>query len=153
MIGLTILLLGSLVYVADRPPGQTYFVDSSPINISLYDILPNLFGLAGNSMPAFIHVFSFILITAGFLSYQKTGCLLICLSWFFVDCAFEVGQKVYACASMRIPDWFAGIPFLENTENYLLKGTFDILDLVAIASGTAIAYLVLLATNERGEIS
>ena len=58
LIGLTILLLGSLVYVVDRPPGQTYFVDSSPISISLYDILPNLFGLVGNIMPAFIHVFS-----------------------------------------------------------------------------------------------
>ena len=54
---------------------------------------------------------------------------------------------------MLIPDWLAGIPFLENTENYLLEGTFDILDVVAIAFGTAIAYLVLLATNELGEIS
>ena len=153
LIGLTILLLGSLVYVVDRPPGQTYFVDSSRISISLYDILPNLFGLVGNIMPAFIHVFSFILITAGFLSYKKRGCLLICLSWFLVDCAFEVGQKFNAWSSMLIPDWLAGIPFLENTENYLLEGTFDILDVVAIAFGTAIAYLVLLATNELGEIS
>ena len=149
LIGLTTLLLGSLVYLVDRPPGQTYFVYSSSISISLYDTLPNLFGIVGNSLPAFVHVFSFILITAGFLSCKKRGCLLICLSWFLVDCAFEVGQKFNAWPSDLSPNWFKGIPFLENTENYFGRGTFDMFDLLGIVFGTAIAYFVLLTTGKR----
>jgi len=52
--------------------------------------------------------------------------------------------------SKIIPDWFSGIPFLENTENFFHKGTFDYFDLAAIIFGTAIAYFVLLTTNKKG---
>jgi len=131
LIGLGGLLLGTLVYLVDRPPDQTYFVYSSPINISLSNAIPNLFGLIGNSLPEFIHVFSFILITAGLISWQKRGYFIICLSWFLVDCAFEVGQKFDAWSSRIIPDWFAGIPLLENTENYFIN-RFKPLPLVVV---------------------
>ena len=148
LIGVAGLLLGSLVYLIDRPPDQTYFVCSSGINISLFDIMPNLFGSISNSLPSFIHVFSFILITAGLLSCHKIGYLIICLCWFFIDFAFELGQKYHTLSLKIIPDWFEGIPFLENTENYFQKGTFDISDVAAIAFGTVIAYFVLLTTNK-----
>ena len=148
LIGTIGLLFGSLVYLIDRPPDHTYFVYSSPINISLFTTIPNIFGLIGNSLPEFIHVFSFILITAGLIFSQKRGYLIICLSWFFIDAAFEVGQRFHNLASKIIPDWFIGIFFLENTENYFLNGTFDFLDLAAIALGTAIAYFVLITTNK-----
>lgn len=155
LIGIAGLLVGSLVYLVDRPPDQTYFIYNGSINISLYNTLPNLFGLIGNTLPAFIHVFSFILITAGLIFCQKRGYLIICLSWFLVDCAFELGQKFDTWSSRITPDWFAGIPFLENTKNYFLQGTFDFIDLAAIAFGTLIAYFVLLTTNKskRREIS
>jgi len=149
LIGVIGLLIGSLVYLIDRPPDQTYFVYSSPINISLSNTIPNLFGLIGNSLPEFIHVFSFILITAGLIFCQKRGYLIICLSWFLVDSAFEVGQKFTTWSTSIIPDWFAGIPFLENTENYFLRGTFDGTDLAAIALGTVTAYVILLTTQRR----
>jgi len=48
-----------------------------------------------------------------------------------------------------IPEWFAGIPFLENTENYFLYGTFDFIDLAAITFGAVMAYFVLLITNKN----
>ena len=153
LIGVAGLLVGSLVYLIDRPPDQTYFVYSSKIDISLFNTIPNLFGLIGNSLPDLLHVFSFILITAGLIYCQKRGYLIICLSWFLVDCAFELGQKYNAWSSRIIPDWFAGIPFLENTENYFRKGTFDILDLVAIAFGTTIAYFILLTTSKRTNLT
>jgi len=149
LIGTVGLLFGLLVYLVDRPPDQTYFVYSSSIAMSLYGVLPNLFGVLGNSLPAFIHVFSFILITGSLIFYRKRGYLIICLWWFLVDCAFELGQKFTALSLKMIPDWFAGIPLLGNTENYFLQGTFDFIDLVAITLGTLIAYFVLLATNKR----
>lgn len=153
-IGVAGLILGSLVYLIDRPPDQTYFVYISKINISLFNAFPNLFGVLGNSLPDFFHVFSFILITAGLLSFKRRGYVIICLSWFFVDSAFELCQKFNKLPLKIIPDWFEGIPFLENTKNYFLQGTFDFLDLAAIAFGTLIAYFVLLTTNKskRGEI-
>jgi ABC-type xylose transport system permease subunit len=149
-IGAIGLLFGSLVYLIDRPPDQTYFVYSTIPNISLYSILPSLFGLLGNSLPAFIHVFSFILITAGLLFYGKKGYLIICLWWLLADSAFEVGQKFTIWSSRIIPDWFNGIPLLENTEGYFLQGTFDFMDLAAIALGATMAWFVLLATGKRG---
>jgi hypothetical protein len=148
LIGATVLLVGTLVYLVDRPPDQTYFVYRSPFNISLFKTLPNLFSHIGNSLPSFIHVFSFILITAGLVSCRKKGYLIICISWFLIDCAFEFGQKLNPLILKTIPDWFEGIPFLENTGNYFLYGTFDFVDLAAITIGTIIAYSVLIATNK-----
>ena len=150
LIGVAVLLVGSLVYLIDRPPDQTYFI-YRVANISLYNTLPNLFGHIGNSLPEFVHVLSFILITAGLISYQKRGYLIICLSWFLIDCAFELAQKYNTWFLKAIPDWFLGIPFLENTENYFIQGTFDFIDVVAIVFGTVMAYFVLLTTN-KGEV-
>ena len=130
MIGLAVLSLGTLIYLVDRPPDHTYFVCKSFVNISLHNTLPNLFGLIGNSLPSFIHVFSFILITAGFISYRKKSCLIICLAWFLIDCAFEFGQKFNSLLAKIIPDWFIGIPFLENTENYFVY-CYDSVDIRA----------------------
>jgi len=154
LIGLAGLLIGSLVYLIDRPPDQTYFVYISRINISLHNTIPNLFGILGNTLPDFLHVFSFILITAGLFSCKRRGYLIICLSWFFVDSAFELCQKYNSLPLSIIPDWFEGIPFLENTRNYFQRGTFDMADLVAIAVGTTVAYFVImLTTSKRRETS
>ena len=147
-IGFAGLIAGLLVYLVNRPPEEIYLIYGIT-KISLYNILPDFFGIFGNYFPAFIHIFSFILITAGLLCCQKKGYLIICLSWFLVDCGFEVGQRFNTAVLRIIPDWFRGIPFLENTENYFLHGTFDAIDIVAIAFGTIISYLILLATNAK----
>ena len=153
LIGVIVLLLGSLIYLIDRPPDQTYFVYTSPVKITLFNTIPKVFGFIGGSLPECIHVFSFIVITAGLLFCNRRGYLIICLSWFLLDAAFEVGQHFTTWPSRIIPDWFTGIPFLENTESYFLQGTFDFIDLAAIAFGTMIAYFVLLTTNKRRALS
>jgi hypothetical protein len=152
LIGVPVLLLGILLYLTDRPPDQTYFVYKSFVNISLHNTLPNLFGFIGNSLPSFVHVFCFILITASLLKCQKRGCIIICASWFLADFIFELGQKFKSLSSTMVPDWFSGIPFLENSKNYFLSGTFDFNDLTAIAIGTILAYLVLSITNKRRRV-
>jgi hypothetical protein len=151
LIGLSVLIIGTLVYLIDRPPYQTYFLYKSSLTLSLHNTLPNLFGFIGNSLPSFVHAFSFILITAGFLCCQKKGCIIICACWFFTDAFFELGQKLKVLSSTMVPDWFSGIPFLENSKNYFSSGTFDVNDLVAIVFGTIIAYFVLSITIKRGE--
>ena len=149
LIGGAGLIIGALVYLVDRPPDLTYFVYRSGIDISFYNILPNLFGSIGHSLPTFIHVFSLILITAGLISCQKRGYLIICISWFVIDCGFELGQKFKLFSIKMIPDWFVGIPFFENTNNYFLTGTFDYFDLAAIAMGTVLAYFTLSYTMHK----
>jgi hypothetical protein len=146
LIGAAALLIGALIYVVDRAPHQTYFIYSTSASTSLYKTLPNVFGLLGNSLPAFIHVFAFALITAGVISCGKRGWLIVCLSWFLIDSAFEFGQKYSAWTVNYIPNTFAGIPVLENAKAFFLRGTFDVHDLVAMAMGAITAYAVLAAT-------
>jgi len=149
IIGMAGLLSGLLVYLVDRPLDQTYFLYRLPIKLSLNKTLPTLFGNIANSLPSFIHTFSFILLTVGIMAFQKKGIILISLSWFLVDCVFEVGQKLNTWCSMIIPDWFAKIPFLENTENYFLQGTFDFSDLAATAMGAVMALIVSITTMHK----
>ena len=83
LIGAAGLLIGTLVYLVDRPFDQTYFIYNSSIPISLYNN-PDIFGPIGNSLQGLIHAFSFILITAGLINCQKRG-YIICTGWFIVD--------------------------------------------------------------------
>ena len=149
LTGAIALLFGILVYLVDRPPDQTYFVYKSTVNLSLYQILPNLFGIIGNSLPSFAHVFSFILITAGLIASKKREFIIICLFWFLINSFFELGQKFSTIFIKFIPDWFASIPFLENTGDYFIRGTFSFADMAAITIGTIAAYFLLIITSER----
>jgi len=152
LIGVLGLLIGTLVYLVDRPLDQTYFVYRIPFHISLFKTLPNLFGHIGKSLPSFIHVFSFILLTTGIISSRKKGFIIVCSGWFIIDCVFEIGQKFHSLALKTVPSWFSSIPILENTRNYFIHGTFDFNDLAAISVGTIAAYFVMLSTVKgRGE--
>ncbi len=148
-IGFTVLIIGALVYLIDRHPDQTYFIQI--IGLSLHDILPNIFGHFGNNLPAFIHVFSFILITSGLLTYtyhSKKNYLFVCLLWATVDIFFELLQKYKKFALKIIPYSFQHIPILNNTKNFIQNGTFDYFDILYIIIGSVLAYLVLLITNK-----
>ena len=149
LTGATALFFSILVYLIDRSPDQNYFVYKSFVNISLYHILPNLYGIIGNSLPSFAHVFSFILITAGLIASKKREFIIICLFWFLIDSVFELGQKFSTMFIKFIPDWFASIPFLENTGDYFVRGTFSFGDMAAITIGTIAAYFILIITSER----
>jgi len=150
VIGIVVLLTGTLVYIVDRPADQTYFVSTGGSDISLHGSLPVLFGKLGGILPAFSHVFAFILITGGVLSCKKKGCLLVAVFWFIVDCAFEIGQHFNTSAAKLVPEWFNHLPFLESTGNYFKKGVFDWADLAAIFTGTLLAYWVLVKTERKG---
>lgn len=149
LIGIAGLLSGTIFYLAFRCPDQTYFISKFGVDICLRSIFQRRLGTIGNNLPTFIHVFSFILLTAAFIHLNKRKCFLICLCWCVVDCAFELGQKFNSLSSM-IPDWFAGIPILENTGNYFLHGTYDLNDLIAIIIGTVFAFFTLQMTADRG---
>jgi len=148
IIGMLTLSVGAIFYVLARPTGQTYFVSKTGLDFSFYDSFPALFILFGNSLPTFIHVFSFILLTASLFYCSRQSYFYICLFWLFVDSIFELGQRYGKIVSEAIPGRFASIPFLENCKNYFLRGSFDLMDIVSIFLGTLSAYLVLLSTTK-----
>jgi hypothetical protein len=155
LIGLIFLFAGSLIYLVDRPPDSTYFIYRFSFMLSLHNILHNtyinLFGYSGNFLPEFIHVFSFILLTAGVVSCGKRGYIIICISWLLVDALFELGQRYNSLLLKLIPDWFSEVPILESIEGYFRKGTFDVKDMIAIFTGAVTACIVLLMTMEKGD--
>lgn len=149
LLGTLGLSVGTLVYLIDRNPEQIYFIYHSSIGLSLYHSLPKLFGPIGNSLPTFIHVFSFILLTAAIIGCGKRGHLVICLGWLVVDLLFELGQKFKSLSVMLTPDWFSTIPYLENSKNYFLYGFFDLNDIGSIILGAILAYILLLITTKE----
>ena len=148
ILGILFLLVGALVYIIDRPPEHTYFFNHYKFLETLHGALPALFGPLGNYLPDLIHPLSFILITAGIVACNKKGYLVICISWFVVDCVFEFGQKYSTQFLKAVPDWFAGIPFLEAFGSYFKKGTFDPYDIAAIFAGAITAYFILIMTRK-----
>ena len=151
LIGTATLIIGLLIYFIDRQLNDTYLVYQISKGISLNDMVPGLFGPFGGILPAFIHVFSFSLITAGLLGCGKKGYILISSSWLAIDLAFEFGQKFDILASGLIPNFFSGIPFLEASKDYFISGAFDYYDLAAIVLGATAACLIIFKTIERRE--
>lgn len=141
LIGLTALLLGTLVYLTDRPPGET----ALPDNLNLYGLVPTLFGAVGRHLPAFAHVFGFSLLTVALIDGGRHAAIAVCVGWFLVNSAFELGQHAVIAPSLSqvIPAWFENIPILARARGYFLYGTFDSLDVLAIGLGALAAYLVL----------
>jgi len=149
LIGIFLLSIGTLIYIIDRPPDQTYLIFSLPFQLSFYEATPSLFGPIGNFLPHFLHIVAFILLTAGVMDCGNKGRLAICLFWLFICIGFELGQKFSAQAAGLVPDWFDGIFILENTRSYFLHGTYCHLDIAAIVTGSILAGLFLIHDNTK----
>ena len=139
-IALSALAMGILVYLMDRQPESVYFFPhwlSSPTHTGLF------FGAVGNYLPTFIHVYVFIILTVVVMAPKAGRMEYICVFWLVVDSLFELGQIsiISQWIAAITPDWFSGIPVLENTAAYFTSGTFDYLDIFSIVIGTIAAYL------------
>ena len=142
------LSIGVLVYVFDRQAEFVYFL---PDWLSLHTQAGSIFGSIGDNLPTFLHVYAFILLTVIVAVPAMTKLIPVCLAWFTLDTLFEVAQidTIAQWIASHTPGWFSGIPFLENTADYFLMGTFDALDLLSIATGTLAAYLTVALTIRR----
>lgn len=76
-LGTVGLLIGTLVYLIDRPPNNIFFINAVDNNSSLYCGLPNIFTSLCVILSDFIHILSFILITNGIFIYGIKWCYLI----------------------------------------------------------------------------
>jgi hypothetical protein len=138
------------VYLFDRLPGSAYFL---PAPWSLFAGGPFTFGGLGGWLPGFAHVYAFGLLTAMLLGTTRRAAVSGCALWWLIDSLFEIGQhpslSPYLVAAT--PAWFGGIPFLENTGAYFAHGTFDYVDLAAIALGALAAWMTLTGLHYRKE--
>ncbi|MCK4588150.1 MAG: hypothetical protein KAU29_12435 [Gammaproteobacteria bacterium] len=142
------LCIGVLVYVLDRQVEYIYFL---PGWLSLESQIGGFFGSIGNYLPTFIHVYALILLTAAVAVPSITKLIPVCLAWFTLDSLFEVAQlnPIAQWIGNHTPIWFSGIPFLDNTADYFLMGTFDVFDLLSIATGALVAYLTIVFSTRR----
>lgn len=153
LIGSCVLILGIILYYFFRSAEHTYFLKFLSINPHRHKILLPAFVSLGNSLPTFIHVLAFSLMTAAFVASRRKGYAIVCLVWFAIDVLFELGQRFGDMIIPVIPSWFSNFLFLENTGDYFLLGRFDYLDLLSIALGSVTAYMILIKTKgeEEGE--
>jgi hypothetical protein len=149
LLGVLGLIIGSFLYLADRNPDDVYFIYKTGKGLSLFHRLPNFFGYLGYWLPTFLHPFSFSLLSAAVCSASIKNYAAICLFWCGINILFEIGQRFKAIAVGIVPDWFAGIPYLENTKGYFVNGTFDYVDIVSIMLGASTAFVILLISAKR----
>jgi hypothetical protein len=155
IIAVAVFLVGVLVYSIDRQPAQVYFMSDW---MSLGDGKGSVFGALGQHLPTFVHVYTFILLTMALVvpaDHYRQYLLPVCLGWLALDSLFEIAQLDVIGRQIAhwVPDWFAHVPFLENTASYFIVGTFDVLDLISIALGALAAYLTMQVIIRRSSHS
>ena len=123
-IGLAVLLLGTLVYVLDRPAGQTLITAA----IGLPSFTLTAFGPTGDVLPAFAHVFAFILFTVALLGNTRPVLFVACAGWFVIDAAFELGQhpQIASWLSAHLSSGPENLMLVNHTADYFVYGTFDL---------------------------
>lgn len=142
LLGLIALVLGSIVYMVDRPAGNLIFVTE---RMSLYGRTPITFGALAHVLPAFAHVFAFCVLMAALTKGSKRSTLAICLGWLAVDGAFEVGQHTVFARTVgnAIANLDSSRVATRLILDYLQAGRFDPLDIVAICLGALAAYATI----------
>jgi hypothetical protein len=126
------LTIGGLVYLWDRAPGSTLLL---PAYVGRAVGAPSIFGRLGRSLPSFTHSFAFALLSTLILGRSRRALVLGCGAWWAIDSLFEIGQQ--ASVRTHLVPWLPA-----PLGHYFAHGTFDYLDLLAIALGAIAAALL-----------
>ena len=134
------LALGLLVYASDRPAGHAVLMPSFMV-LGTGD----LFGTIGLWLPSFVHPFALSLFTATLRDPGRGPAYRDCAAWWAVNVAFELAQHPFASASVAtaLAEMFGSAWPARLIANYLLHGTFDPGDLIAVSLGALTAAAVL----------
>ena len=141
-----LLLLGFLVYLGDRPPGQAQLLPAWPQPAG-----GPWFGRAGGWLPSFIHPFAFSLLTAAALAPSPLPRFGACAAWGALNAAFELGQLPQAAAWLdaTLQESSLAPAMRDALADYFRRGRFDVADLLAIAFGSLAAAAVLELLHPR----
>jgi hypothetical protein len=138
--GCAALAIGILVYLADRAASHAVLIPGIPAFSDR-----KLFGTLGQWLPSLVHPLAFSLFTAALLAPRPRWVFGACGFWFTVNAVFEVGQhpQVRQPLATVLQQSFGQGPVASGFQNYFLRGTFDVGDLLAAALGAAVAAGVL----------
>mgnify|MGYP001810568840 CR=1 FL=1 len=152
-----------LVYLTARPAGHAALFPAAVVagaapllGTSLAAAVGSVFGQAaaqlGGWLPSFVHPFAFSLFSAAARPANAAPAYSACAAWWAVNVAFEIAQlPVVAGAVTRVLDAALGRNGLTRPlTSYLLRGTFDVGDLVAATAGTLAAAGLLALVNRLG---
>ena len=132
--GTLALLLALVFYTLGRAESTAYLL---PVQLS--QLLPTVGTRAAlGSLPTFLHVFSFVLLTVAVGRPQSaTACIAIACGWCVANILFETGQHpdIAPLIDSALPASFDSMLILENVGPFFLNGTFDPLDVLAAALG------------------
>ena len=151
MLAIAAMAAGVVLYVIDRPVPHVYLLPSVIAFAGSPGTIP---GAISASLPSFVHVYAFSLLTAAVAGSRSTRSgALIAGAWCAIDVLFELGQHTAFAPhiSGAMPAWFGDVPLLENIGPYFLRGTFDPADLVATVAGAIVAYLSIVRFPARRE--
>ena len=135
------LMLGVLVYLADRPAGSATALPAGAWSRGA----AALFGAVGAWLPSFVHPFAFALATVALRPVGGASAYRVCAAWWAVDVAFESGQQpaaAHAIAAVLQAGFGEAWP-ARALANYFLRGTFDRADLLAATAGALTAAWVI----------
>jgi hypothetical protein len=145
MLGAFVLMVGVVFYLLFRD--RTYFLMS--LHIPVMSAGNNARGFIWGSLPTFIHVISFSMLTASLIKYSKINYILVCVFWLTINFAFEIGQKYKVLSQRLVPTSFESIPVLESTGDFFLSGIFDINDIGSAFVAAVISFYLLQSTAKR----
>lgn len=141
VVAVLVFVLGTAVYLFDRPRGYLHLLPSTWGGIST---AAPVFGAWGGVIPSFAHAFAFTLLTALLLPRAPAAIVVACTGWTAVGAAFELCQHPAVAgplvAALRGP--LAGVPGADALAAYFWRGTFDPFDLVATVTGALGAAIV-----------
>lgn len=149
LLGSIFLSLGIITYIAFRPSGQaTWIPEMISLDWSKFQIIVKI----GNSIPSFLHILSFSLLTAGIMAQNKKNYMIICFTWFFINLLFEFLQAntVFTLLNSVSDNHDKLNPLLQWLKNFSMYGVFDPKDIIALIIGAIIAYIVLIKSNKGG---
>ena len=144
------LCVGYALYFVGRSGPPIYAI---PDHIEHWISVQPLIAELGGQLPSFLHSYALILLTFIVLgTYSKFNLYLSIALWSMVEVLFEMGQHDLFKRSFIdvIPGWFEYIPVLDISDNYFLHGTFDPLDLLAIAIASVCAWLTVQLSQAKG---
>lgn len=137
IFGLISFMLGSSVYLFDRPAGSWGVADLSLANIRALDI----FGALGYNLPSFFHALAFSLLTVAAGRYSLKQARVVCLGWLVIHFIFELGQNSIMSGKLAsIIRQIGDYQFSERSALYFERGVFDPLDIIASIMGVSLAY-------------
>ncbi len=137
------LCMGYVLYFVGRPGSPIFAL---PANLDSWNSVHTLVAEFSGQLPSFLHTYAFILLTFLVLGTSSRFNLHLSIAlWSIVEILFETGQHILFKSSFidMIPAWFELVPVLNSTTHYFLYGTFDPLDLLAIAIASVFALLTV----------